>query len=427
MQDGPATALTVDVGPLFSGSPQDRAYDVYRELRDRAPVMKVPGRRTWLISRYDDVRAVVRDPGTWSNRSAERVDTGLTEPSPPSPRTEAALAKGCPWVPTLLFQDGAEHRRQRAFVQPALGPSRVERLEATIPRIAHELVDRFPADGTVMFVRDFALPLPGEVFAEVFGVADGDRERFRRWSGDLVELGAPMEEERSVEIAEEYIEFQRYLVGRIENCPADAREDLLSQLVNGTPRVAAERQLSRPELVAISTQLLAAGSDPTTAALTALLHRMLTEPGLMAALRADRALIPAAIDETLRLDSPVALSQRTATRDTEIRGRRVQQGEMVIALHASANRDPRHWESPEEFRLGRPNIKDHLAFAQGPHYCIGSLLARATVRIGAEIMLERTARVELHGRPPLELRPELITRAYRELPLIISTRDGGRS
>ena len=96
MQDAPAAALTVDVGPLFSGSPQDRAYDVYRELRERAPVMKVPGRRTWLISRYDDVRAVVRDPGTWSNRSVERVDTGLTGAIPAEPAYGGGAREGVP-------------------------------------------------------------------------------------------------------------------------------------------------------------------------------------------------------------------------------------------------------------------------------------------------------------------------------------------
>jgi cytochrome P450 len=270
-------------------------------------------------------------------------------------------------------------------------------------------------------VRDFAGRLPNEVFAEVFGVDDADRERFIRWSANIVDLGAPMEEERSVALAEEYVEFQRYLARRIETCPAGGGDDVISHMVNG------ERPLTRPEFMGICALLLAAGSDPTTATLTALLHRIVAEPGLMAAVRADRALIPAVIDETLRLESPVAMFQRTATRDTEIRGQQIKRGEHVMVIYASANRDPGHWESPDEFRLGRPNIKDHLAFTQGPHNCVGAHLGRAMVRIGAEVVLDCLASIELDGGRPLEFRPELMTRAYRELPLIVSGRDGRAS
>jgi len=414
--------MTVNLDPLFSASPQDRAYDVYRELREHAPVMAVPGMRTWLMSTYDDVRAIVRDPGTWSSRYPERFGTGMTQTqtSPPSPRAQAALAQGYPWVPTLLFQDGQEHRRHRVAVQHALSPQWVRGLEDTIAGIAQALVDSFPTHGNVMFVRDFALPLPSFVFAEAFGVERSDRDRFMRWSESIVNLGSPTDEERSIALAEEYVEFQHYVVSRIHDRRGRNGDDVISRLVEPTLGATGNRDLSLPELVAICVLLLAAGTEPTTAALSSLLFRMMAEPELIATLRKDRSRIPAAIDETLRLDSPVAMFGRKATRDTEVRGQRIRQGDMAMAIYASANRDPGHWEDPDEFRLDRPNIRDHLAFTHGPHNCVGAPLARAMVRIGAEILLERLETIELDRSRPLELLPDLMTRAYKELPLIVS-------
>jgi cytochrome P450 len=418
--EGATPAMTVDLDPLFSASPQDRAYDVYRELRENAPVMEVPGMGTWLISTYADVRAIVRDPGTWSSRYPERFGTGMTETSPPSARAEAALAKGYPWVPTLLFQDGREHRRHRTAVQHALSPQWVRGLEDTITRVARTLVESFPERGNVMFVRDFARALPGLVFAEAFGVDRADRERFMRWSQSIVNLGSPTDEERSIALAEEYVEFQHYVVSRIHDRRGRNGGDVLSRLVAPTLGANDNPGLSLPELVAICVLLLAAGTEPTTAALTSLLLRMIAQPELMATLCTDRARIPAAIDETLRLDSPVAMFQRKAALDTEIRGQKIRQGDMAMAIYASANRDPGHWEDPNEFRLDRPNIKDHLAFTHGPHNCVGAALARAIVRIAVEVLLERLETIELDRSRPLELLPDLMTRSYKELPLIVS-------
>ncbi len=412
--------MTVDLGPLFSASPQELAYDLYRELRDNAPVLRVPGMRTWLISTYADVRAIVRDPGTWSSRDPERFSLGMAEISGPGARTEAVLAKGYPWVPTLLFQDGPEHRRHRSAVQRAINPSWVRGLEGTIAEIAHALVDGFPTQGKLMFVRDFAMPLPHSVFAAAYGVDRDDGCRFMRWSESIVDLGAASDEERNVAIAEDYVEFQHYVVERIHDRRGRPGDDLLSRLTDSALQANGERELSLPELVGISGLLLAAGTEPTTGALSSLLYRMVDDPELMATLRADPSLIPAAIDEALRLDSPVAMFQRKATRDTEIRGRQIRQGDVAIVIYASANRDPEQWEDPDDFRLGRPNINDHLAFTHGPHHCAGAVLARTTVRIAIEILLERVRSIELDRSQPLELLPELMTRAYRELPLIVS-------
>jgi cytochrome P450 len=258
------------------------------------------------------------------------------------------------------------------------------------------------------------------VFAEAFGVERADRERFMRWSETIVDLGSPADEARSIALAEEYVEFQHYVVNRVGDRRGRNGDDVLSRLVEPALGSNGNQELSLPELVAICVLLLAAGTEPTIAALTSLLFRMSDEPELMTTLRKDRSRIPAAIDETLRLDSPVAMFQRKATVDTEVRGQRIRQGDMAMAIYASANRDPGHWENPSEFRLDRPNIKDHLAFTHGPHNCVGAALARAMVRIAAEMLIERLETIELDRSRPLELLPDLMTRAYRELPLVVS-------
>lgn len=361
------------------------------------------------------MRAIVRDPATWSSHFPEQFGDGLAGRATDTPRTRAALAKGYPWVPTLLFQDGVEHRRHRVALQRAFDGAGIRRLEQQIATIANDLIDGFAAGGSVAFVRDFARPLPITVFAEAFGVAPADRERFARWSRSIVDLGAATDEDESVAVIEQYVEFQHYVVERIRERRDAPGDDLLSSLVSAQGTTD-DRALH--ELLSICTLLLAAGNDTTTAALSALLHRMLADPQLIATLRSDRTRIPAAIEETLRIDAPVQMLQRRANRATEQRGQRIAPGDMAMVIYASANRDPAHWEEPDAFRLDRPDIKDHLAFTHGPHHCAGAVLARAQLRIGTELLLDRFEDIRLDTSRPLEFLPDLMTRSYRELPLL---------
>lgn len=430
-----------DLTPLFSRAPQEHAYAVYRELRERAPVLRVPGRRTWLVSTHADVRAIVRDPATWSSHYPEQFGSGLAQRSPDTARTRAAMAKGFPYVPTLLFQDGADHRRHRALLTGALTPARVRALETRIAHISNALIDRFDADAaasagrvdaaaerSVDAVAAYAVPLPIAVLADALGVAPADRERFRRWAEQLVELGAAADEDAAVASIEQYVAFQRYMAERIEERRARPGDDLLSALVAGsgdpggaadpgTPS-AATPAATVPELLSICTLLVAAGNDTVTAAIGSLLRRVLDDPALLATLRADRARIPAAIEETLRIDAPVAIFQRRANRDTELRGERIRRGDMAMVVYASANRDPERWEQPDRFVLDRPQIRDHLAFTHGPHHCAGAALARTQARVALATLLDRCDTLALDPQHPPRLAPDLMTRSHSTLPLL---------
>lgn len=417
-------ATPPDLTPLFSPAPQEHAHAVYRELRERAPVLRVPGRRTWLVTTHADVRAIVRDPATWSSHYPEQFGSGLAQRSPDTARTRAAMAKGFPYVPTLLFQDGADHRRHRALLTGALTPARVRALQTRIAGIANDLVDRFDAGGRVDAVAAFAVPLPIAVLADALGVAPADGERFRRWAEQLVELGAAADEDAAVASIEQYVAFQRYMAERIEERRARPGDDLLSALVAGSGDPggdgAGPPAATVPELLSICTLLVAAGNDTVTAAIGSLLRRTLGDPALLATLRADRGRIPAAIEETLRIDAPVAIFQRKANRDTELRGERIRRGDMAMVVYASANRDPARWEEPDRFVLDRPQIRDHLAFTHGPHHCAGAALARTQARVAFETLLDRCDALALDPQRPPQLAPDLMTRSHSSLPLLLS-------
>ncbi|HST42213.1 MAG TPA: cytochrome P450 [Conexibacter sp.] len=406
-------AAAPDLTPLFSPAPQEHAYAVYRELRERAPVLRVPGRRTWLVSTHADVRAIVRDPATWSSHYPEQFGSGLAQRSPDTARTRAAMAEGFPYVPTLLFQDGADHRRHRALLTGALTPARVRALETRIAAIANDLVDRFDASGAVDAVAAYAVPLPIAVLADMLGVAPQDGARFRDWAEQLVELGSAPDEDAAVASIEQYVAFQRYMVQRIEERRARPGDDLLSALVAGGD------DATVPELLSICTLLVAAGNDTVTAAIGSLLRRALDDPALLATLRADRSRIPAAIEETLRIDAPVAIFQRKANVDAELRGERIRRGDMAMVIYASANRDPARWQEPDRFVLDRPQIRDHLAFTHGPHHCAGAALARTQARVAFETLLDRFETLALDPSRPPQLAPDLMTRSHSALPLLL--------
>jgi cytochrome P450 len=307
-----------------------------------------------------------------------------------------------------------------------LTPAWVRAREDAIAAIAHGLIDAFPASGRVRLVRDYAAPLPVAVFAQAFGVAPEDGDRFRAWADDLVRLGAGADEDENVRLAEQYVAFQRYLAARIADAPSPAG-DLLSGLA------AAERAVggtvTTAELLGIGTLLLAAGNDTTTAALGSLVHRLLDDPALAAALRADRDRLPAAIEETLRLDSPLQMFQRKAVRDTELRGHAVRRGDMAMVVYGAANRDPARFPDPDAFRLDRPNPRDHLAFTQGPHHCAGAVLARAELRVATSVLLDRTADLAWdtdaeEPAAPAAFLPDLLTRAHREIPVRVTAAAG---
>jgi cytochrome P450 len=390
-------------------------YPFYEALRTEARVHQVPGIGLFLVSRYEDVMEALRTPEVFSSdmsKAGSGSVVGMFSP-PPSAEIREILARGFPTANTLLTNDPPSHSHYRALVAKAFSPRRVSKMERDIRGLADDLVDAFVDDGEVELVTQFAVPLPLTVIADALGVPRRDLDRFKVWSDDAVApLGNILDHARQVEIAKSFVEFQHYFAAKIDERRAEPQDDMLTDLVEA--RVDG-KALDVPELLSIVQQMLVAGNETTTKLIGSAMLLLLEHDEAMAAVRADPTLISHVVEEALRLESPVQGMFRVAAVDTELGGTAIPAGSPLVLLYASANRDDDVFGCPADFDLGRTNVRQHLAFGQGPHFCVGAALSRAEARVAFEVLLERLDKIRL-GRPePPAHEPSLVLRGLKEL------------
>jgi cytochrome P450 len=363
-------------------------YPFFERVRNEAPVHQTP-LGFWLVSRYDDVMAVVRD----TERFSSNMRNSFTAP-PPSDELRAIQAEAYPSVNTLLTNDPPSHTQFRALVNKAFTPKRVAQLEGEIRQIANDLIDRWADTGRVELVSEFAVGLPLTVIADALGVDRADMPAFKRWSDDSVApLSGLLSPERQLECARSRVEMQRYMAERCRERETDPRDDLLSDLVQARfdSGERAGEQLSMPELLNVIEQLLVAGNETTTKLIAAGMLALLEHPAQMAAVLADRSLIPNLVEEALRYESPVQMLPRVAKVDVEVGGVAVPAGSILMMMYGCANRDDAKYPGAAAFDITRDNARTHLAFGQGPHFCPGAALARSEARIAFELLFDRCA------------------------------------
>jgi cytochrome P450 len=363
-------------------------YPFFERVRNEAPVHQTP-LGFWLVSRYDDVMAVVRD----TERFSSNMRNSFTAPAP-SDELRAIQAEAYPSVNTLLTNDPPSHTQFRALVNKAFTPKRVAQLEGEIRQIANDLVDRWVDGGRVELVSEFAVGLPLTVIADALGVDRADMPAFKRWSDDSVApLSGMLSPERQLECARSRVEMQRYMAERCRERETDPRDDLLSDLVQARfdSGERAGEQLSMPELLNVIEQLLVAGNETTTKLIAAGMLALLEHPAQMTAVRADRSLIPNLVEEALRYESPVQMLPRVAKVDVEVGGVAVPAGSILMMMYGCANRDDAKYPGAAAFDVTRDNARTHLAFGQGPHFCPGAALARSEARIAFELLFDRCA------------------------------------
>jgi cytochrome P450 len=389
----------------------------YEQLRAHAPVFKVDALGFWLVSRYADVDRVLKDPDSFSSQFPHRFGTGLSF-LPATPAKEAAHAKGYRWEPTLFFSDGADHRRHRTAVQQAFSARRVRQLEGLVQQLCDEIIDGLDTSGPVDFAKEVAFELPTMVIGEALGVAVADRPRFRVWADAVVtRLGEQLTEEQDIALIEHYVQAQNYFAAEIARRRDEPTDDLLSDLV--TAHLGGEQPLSLEELLAIVTILPVAGTETSAGLMGMAFHHLLAHPDEMDRCRREPAHLDGVIEETLRHQSPIQAWFRRATRDVELSGVRIPRDEMVLVVLASANRDESRWSCPAAFQPDRADIKDHLAFGRGRHYCVGAALARAEARIAIATMLERFGDIRLAPGAEPAHRPNLVHRMLETLPVLL--------
>jgi cytochrome P450 len=385
---------------LYSHEFRVATHDTYALMRKESPVHRQPGldgeTPIWFVTRYDDVVAVLTD----NQRFVLDPKLALT-PEEPAFEDDVPIAVDERVSENLLAKDGDDHRRLRRLVSKAFTPRMVDQLRPRIEELAEALIDRVADQGQMELVDDFAFPLPITVIAELLGIPVADQRRFREWSNTFVTPAlTPEQQEVGARHTEEFIAYLDELFAARRAHPTD---DLVSALVeteDGGDR------LSQNELYSMVVLLIVAGHETTVSLITSAVRTLLSHPDQLAELRADPSLLPAAVEELLRYDSPV---ERTITRwaaaDVELGGERIARGDLVIAVVGSANRDAAQFPGPDALDFRRDAGK-HLGFGRGPHFCLGAPLARLETQIALETLFRRLPTIglaiaedELYWRP----------------------------
>jgi cytochrome P450 len=374
----------------------------FNRLRSKCPVLREPHHGAMMITGYEEALEVFRHRETFSSCVAV---TGPIPPLPFIPQGDdigeqiSQHKPGMPWAAHLVSQDGQPHAALRAILTSVLTPGRLRRNEEYIETLTDRLIDRFIDRGRCEFVSEYAHALSTLLIADLLGVPEEDREELlellgkppTQIDGDAQHKVGP----DPLALLEE--RFSRYMRER----RGHSRGDMMSDLANARFKDGTEPELVVP--VRLAKFLFGAGQD-TSARLMASTFRVLgDDPQLQQLLRAERHRIPDFIEETLRIESPVKVVNRLARSTTAIGGVPVPAGTVITVGLGAANRDPRHFEAPDEFRLGRPNVRDHIAFSRGAHACPGAPLARSETRITLGRFLDRTTGIRIseveHGPP----------------------------
>lgn len=399
----------------------DDPYPYLEYLRGQGPVTRLPHQNVVAITDFDEVVRVCLDT---EHFSAVNSVTGPLPPLPFEPDPEDITDQidshrpQMPFGEAILTLDQPRHTGPRSIMMRLFTPGRLRAMDAQITAIAAQLLDEIDGRESCEFVAAFAKPFSSMSIAALLGVPEEDRYGFRELLGAASsEVGArdkrivnPMEIRRET--------FHRY----IEERRRSPRGDIMSDIATATYPDGSTPEVE--EVVSIANLLFGAGQDTTAALVSAAMRILAEQHELQDALRTDMALIPAFIEEVLRIAGPVKSTHRLTQRPTELCGVEIPTGTTVMMSIAAANRDPQKFSDPTEFRLDRPRAKDHLAFGRGIHTCPGAALARTETRIGLERILDRFGRIELdetfHGSPGdrhFSYAPTYVFRALDQLHL----------
>jgi len=385
--------------PEFLANP----YPTYQRLRAEDPVHHSP-LDFWVLTRYEDVAAVLRDPRF------------IKEPLAPFVAARFGVAVPSGVGLSMLDRDPPDHTRLRSLVSKAFTPRVVEGLRPRIQRIVDDLIARAEAAGSMDLIEEFAYPIPVNVICEMLGVPVEDHERFRGWSLDITRgldsILLPPESEvprRSGAARHAIGEYFRELIAERRASP---RGDLLSALIAAEE---AGDKLSEDELLATCILLLIAGHETTVNLIGNGTLALLRHPAELRRLRETPGLIASAVEELLRYDGPVQRTARIPSTDVTIGGRTIGKGEMVMPFIAAADRDPAQFPDPDRLDLARADNR-HIAFGWGIHFCLGAPLARVEGQIAIGTLARRLPNLAL-ATDKLEYRPSLTLRGLKTLPV----------
>jgi len=389
-------------------------YDQYRRLRDQDPVHWSDLLCGWVLTRYDDVTRVLRDPRVSSE--LERADSSAVVDLLLA-RQQRRPQEGT----TVVLMDDPEHARLRRLLQAPFTARSIEQLRSSVERRVTARLDELAPRGTMELITDFAYPLPVAVFCEMLGFPDEANERFRRWTAAVAQsLDLVITDEEYDACMELLGEMEEYLAEMAELKRAHPGEDVLSALV--TAEIDGER-LSEGDLIAQLVTLYVAGHEPTTALIGNGTVGLLAHPDQLARLQADPALVPNAVQELLRYDGPNQFVRRIALEPMTYGDRDIRPGQVLYLGVGAANHDPERWgDRADEVVVDRPDAAQHLQFGGGIHHCLGAHLARLQAEVALGALLARLRDLRLDGEPVWSGRTTL--RSVAQVPLAYASAPG---
>jgi cytochrome P450 len=409
----PETSAAAGPLAMFNFASPDNPYALFSQLRERGAVVQVaPGSTagasaTWVVTQLEEAVQVFKDRRFTVEAAAINPDAGMYGESRQGGAEELSFFG----AKSLTTVDGADHARLRGLVSQTFTPRYIESLRPNIQQIADELLDQAQARGTMDLVHDFGYPLPINVISDMLGVPKHERERLMHASQTLTSGIMDPSDQGPGKLRE----FAAHIVELVADKRQHPGDDLISQLIDTH---AAGDRLDQQELLAMIGLLIFAGHETTANLISTGMLMLLDHPEQLARLRADLSLVPAAVEELLRLNGPVLIpSPRFALEDLTLSGQQLRRGDAVIVAIGAANHDPTAFSDPEELDIAR-TLSRHVAFGQGVHFCLGAPLARLEGEIAFTTLLRRLPDLRLNApRASLSWRGSVSMRGLTTLPV----------
>lgn len=418
--------ISLDAVSLADPNILARPNAFYQAMRREDPVHYDAQLKMYLVSRYDDIVTVLRDPLTYSDKHgyAAQYASGYFEEF-----KQILERDGGGFFADAIKDDPPAHTRVRRLLDKAFTAHRVATLEPAITEVIVGFIEKLANRGdngeVVDGVKDFAVPLTISVICEQMGVSQFDAAKIQRWSSAVTaQIGRMQNREQMVENAKQICELQNFVIAKMKECEATPSEDMISDLVHATLEDGSK--LTFAEAVSLVRAMIIAGNDTTATAIGNLLYTLATQPALAKLLREsvdDDRLLNRFVEELLRFAPPVRGLAKMTTREVELGGQLLPKGAHLLVLYASGNDDEQHFECPRNFDLNRSNLGRHVAFGVGVHRCVGASLARMEIKVAARELVRRIGEIRL--AIPVEEVPYLqsvATHTIEHLPLILSRR-----